>query len=127
MELDFDRHIKMTRRIIGSIKERKKTNTGQAQLSDIQKRDWFERILDLIDVLARAVIKTRIVKLKYSSMEAALEAYCSIIIFSDNAYYRKMTNDDVINLRFPLSRKSRKLIHEGSIKGGQLKFVQVVS
>jgi hypothetical protein len=96
--------------------QRRGTVAERFLLSDIQRKEWFIRIerdfLDCIGDLEYGLITGQ----KVIVSLAVLEFYCSLIIFSDHANYRRLTEEDVLGLRIPLSKRSRRILCRGKIK-----------
>jgi hypothetical protein len=116
LEENYSKHINHAKRIRKNIMQRRGTIAERFLLSDIQRKEWFIRIerdfLDCISNLEYGLITGQ----KVIVSLAVLEFYCSLIIFSDHANYRRLTEEDVLGLRIPLSKRSRGILCRGKIK-----------
>lgn len=113
LDTDFRLHINHTKRIRRSIRSRRKSFAGRLLLSNIQRKKWFIRIEESFDEVVELFLLNRRSERNRIVAEAVMEYYCSLIIFSDNARYWRATEEDVLRLRFPLSKKSRRVLCEG--------------
>lgn len=118
LTFDYTRHSSLTWKILKEIKRRRSVTWTWKTLSKIQREEWFIRIEERFHDYILAFESGRIPASRKLIAEAIMEVYCSLIIFSDHAYYRNMTEEDVLSLRFPLSQQSRLILHRGTVKKG---------
>ena len=113
--LSYYQHIGLTRRILNGIQRRRNVMGGGLLLSNIQKKEWFIRIEERLEEYVKVMESSILQGQRKIVGEAVMEFYCSLIIFSDHAYYWRMTEEDVLSMRIPLSKQTRLVLCRGFV------------
>lgn len=119
LSTDYTRHISLAVKVLKGIRKRRSFSWSWKTLSKIQQEEWFikieQRFGQYIFAMESGILRgdQRLIA------EAILEVYCSLIIFSDRAFYRDMTEEDVLCFRIPLSKQSRKILFRGWVRKGR--------
>jgi len=121
IEENFHVHIAWTRKALEDHERRLYTEDEAEQY---RYRPWFSALREILEGMVEMFLDFRRMDMsvptyqKYRKLSASLEVICSIIIFSDHVLYKWLQDEEIEDLKFPLSKPTRLLVNKVSIGNG---------
>lgn len=124
-------HLHRTYRALVAVRARRSRRELEQGNEYIYNRLWFMRMCHNLEPAILRVEMERVRTMgevtlgsaeckTYMTWFALLEVICSLILYAEDPRYHKLTDSDVEDLRFPLSKTSRATITRLDLSNGHL-------
>ena len=123
----FTTHVNKARECLENLNQKRREGRTVGFLEDAYyNRPWFATLVGHLEVMVTRVTTLRGRQMdeadfkRYTVCLANLEIVTSLIIFCDSDYYRTISDKDIEEFRFPLSKWSRAVITGLKIDGDRV-------